>query len=111
MSLTTETFGNVLVAHTPDELTEDTAQLVRDTLLQAINEGQTSIVLQMDRTDCYDSVGLETLLDIQDAAREKGGNLKICGLEDPGRKILEVTRLDHRIDVFPSVIDAVSSFR
>ena len=111
MQVTTEKFGNVLVAHTPDELTEDTEALFLGALEEPINAGQVNIVLQMDRSDSYDSAGLTALLDLQDQLREQGGNLKVSGLDDPGRKIFEVTRLDQRFDLFESVIDAVSSFR
>jgi anti-sigma B factor antagonist len=109
--ITTETFGNVLVAHTPDELTEETITPFKEALEQAMQSGHVSVVAQMDRSDLYDSVGLTTLLDLQDLLRTAGGNLKISGLEDPGRKIFEVTRLDQRFDIFDSVIDAVSSFQ
>ena len=111
MQLTTETFGDVMVAHTPDELTEDNAVEFLDAFEQAIAAGQVKIVLQMDRSDTYDSGGLTALLDLQDRLRERGGNLKVSGLGDPGRKIFEITRLDQRFDVFDSVINAVASFQ
>ncbi len=111
MQITTETFGNVLVVHTPDELTEDTEVAFLDALEKPIAAGQVNIVLQMDRSESYDSAGLSALVDLQDRLREEGGNLKVSGLDDPGRKIFEVTRLQERFDLFESVIDAVSSFR
>jgi anti-sigma B factor antagonist len=111
MQLTTETFGNVLVAHTPDELTDDTAPNFLHALESLIAAGQINVVLQMDRSDMYDSAGLTALLDLHDLLREHGGNLKVSGLTDVGQKIFEVTRLDRRFDSFDSVIDAVSSFR
>lgn len=110
MNITTETFGNVMVAHTPDDLTEDTVDDFTRAITAAMEAGQVNIVAQMDRTDSYDSTGLSALLDWQDMLRERGGNLKVSGLGDPGRKIFEVTRLDRRFDLFDSVIDAVSSF-
>ena len=111
MKLTTETFGNVMVAHTPDDMTEETSSEFLDALERSIDEGHIHIIAQMDRTDAYDSAGLAALLDLQDQLRERGGNLKICGLADPGRKIFEITRLDRRFDLFESVIDAVASFQ
>jgi anti-sigma B factor antagonist len=111
MQITTEIFGNVLVAHTPDELTDDTSADFVNSLSEAINEKHFQVVLQMDRSDVLDSEGLTALLDLQDLTREQGGNLKISGLEEPGKKILEMTRLDQRIDLFDSVIEAVASFR
>ena len=111
MQINTEIFGNVLVAHTLDELTDDTsAEFVR-ALSDAINEQHFQVVLQMDHSETLDSAGLTALLDLQDLTREQGGNLKISGLEEPGKKILEMTRIDQRIDLFDSVIEAVSSFQ
>lgn len=111
MQITTETFGDVLVVHTPDDLTEETSRLFVDAVDGHLNNGRSSIVLQMDRTELYDSVGLTTLLDLLDRTRDIGGAVKISGLVDPGRKIFELTRLDQRFDLFDSVIDAVASFR
>ena len=111
MQVTTETFGNTMVMHTPDELTEDTTGALVDAMEEAIGRGLVRIVAQMDRTDLYDSVGLTTLLDMQDKLRENEGNLKISGLGDPGRTIFATTRLDRRFDLFDSVIDAVRSFQ
>lgn len=111
MQITTEIFGNVLVAHTPDELTDDNSDDFVTALSDAINQQHYQVVLQMDRSEILDSAGLTALLDLQDLTREQGGNLKISGLEEPGKKILEMTRLDQRIDLFDSVIEAVSSFQ
>lgn len=111
MQVTMETFGKVLVAHTPDDLNEETSRTFLDALARPIEEGQVRIVLAMDRTETYDSAGLTALLDLQDQLREQGGQLRISGLGDPGRKIFEMTRLDRRFDAFDSVIDAVDSFR
>ena len=111
MQITTETFGKVLVAHTPDELTDETATAFLDALAQPIVQGHCQVVLQMDRSETYDSVGLTALVELQDELREKGGNLKVSGLGSTGRKIFEITRLDKRFDLFESVIDAVTSFQ
>lgn len=111
MQITTETFGDVVVVHTPDDLMEEASRLLSDAIESHLRKGSSSIVLQMDRTDGYDSIGLSSLLDLQDQARQAGGSVKISGLPDLGRKIFEITRLDQRFDLFESVIDAVASFR
>ena len=111
MQLATETFGAVMVVHTPEELTSDTASVFLDALTAPIEQGRTQLVLEMEHTEGFDSEGLEALLDLQDKLRELHGNIKICGLGDPGRKIFELTRLDRRFDLFDSVIDAVASFQ
>lgn len=111
MQINTETFGDVLVAHTPDEFTDETSKAFVDALENSIDAGQLNIVLQMDRSDQFDGAGLTALVELKDSVRTKGGTLKISGLVDPGLKIFEVTRLNNRFEIFDSVIDAVSSFR
>jgi anti-sigma B factor antagonist len=111
MQITSETFGDVVVVHTPDDLMEETSRLLTEAIEMHLRKGSSAIVLQMDRTDSYDSAGLTALVDLQDQARQAGGTVKISGLEEPGRKIFELTRLDQRFDLFDSVIDAVASFR
>lgn len=108
--ISTETFGNVVVAHTPDELTEDSAAGLLGALEEPIEAGRVRIVLQMDGTEVYDSAGLTALVELQEKLRAAGGNLVVCGLVDPGRKIFEITRLDQRFDLYESAIDAVESF-
>ena len=111
MQITTETFGNVMVAHTPDEMTDEHVADFIQAIEEAAEVGHVRIVAQMDRTDLFDSYGLSSLVDLQEKLRERDGNLKISGLEHHGRKIFEVTRLDRQFDVFESVIDAVASFQ
>jgi anti-sigma B factor antagonist len=111
MQILTETFGDVLVAHAPDELTDDVAHLVANTLKRAAEAGQSRVVLQMDRTDGFDSAGLTVLLDLHDLLRQMGGGIKVCGLTDTGRKVFEITRLERRFELFESLVDAVGSFR
>jgi len=108
MQLATETFGNVLVAHAPEELTDDFVKNFLDALAEPVHAGHVRIVLQMDRTDAFDGAGLSALLDLRDELRMQRGNVVLCGLRDPGRKIFEVTRLDKQFEVFDSVIDAVT---
>ena len=110
MSITTETFGRVLVAHTPEELNEETARDVMRALETPVAGGTVNVVALMDRTESLDSAGLTALLDLRDELRQHGGNLKICNLSETGRKVFELTRLDDHLDTFDSVIDAVASF-
>lgn len=110
MAITTETFGRVLVAHTPEELNEETSRDLMNTLETPVANGTVNIVAQMDRTEVLDSAGLTALLDLRDELRQHGGNLKICNLTETGRKVFDLTRLDDKLDTFDSVIDAVASF-
>jgi anti-anti-sigma factor len=108
MNLPTEIFGNVVVIHSPEDLTaEQSANFQK----YVTNQERHNVVLDMDNTEALDSDGLAALLDAQTQLREKTGDLKIATANSINRKILEITRLDEQLEVFDSVIDAVKSFR
>uniref|UniRef100_A0A7C2K0E9 Anti-sigma factor antagonist n=1 Tax=Schlesneria paludicola TaxID=360056 RepID=A0A7C2K0E9_9PLAN len=111
MSLSSETFGSVVVIHAPDELLQETAQALQDSVRTHLEQGHARIVLQMDRTDLFDSQGLESLLDVQEGIRAQGGRVCLSGLTDTARTVLEMTRLDRCFEHYESVIDAVSHLK
>jgi anti-sigma B factor antagonist len=108
MNLPTETFGNVVVVHAPEELAADQVDGFRAFLRKLEHP---AVVLDLDRTESLDSAGLTALLDSQDELRSSDGNLKIATANTYNRKILEVTRIDSQLEVFASVIEAVKSYR
>lgn len=107
MKLPTETFGDVIVAHTPEELSGDTADQLEQVLtgLDRVN-----VVLDISGSETIDSGGLEAICTAQEALRALGGDLKVSTTSSVNRKILEITRLDEQIEVYEAVIDAVRSF-
>ena len=107
MKLPTEIFGDVVVVHTPEELSNDMADELRRFLT---NLERSKVIIDMNGTETIDSMGLETLLDVQDELRENSGDLKVSTNNYFNRKILEITRLDQHLEVFDSVIDGVKSF-
>jgi len=108
MNLATETFGNVIVVHTPEDFSAEQSEDLLDFLVTLPHR---KLVLDIDFTEALDSAGLTALLDSQESLRELGGDVKIATRGAVNRKILEITRLDRQLEVFESVIDAVKSFR
>jgi len=107
MKLPTEIFGDVVVVHTPEELSEEqTPQLVG--FLTSLE--RSSVIVDLDGTETIDSQGLTMLLDAQERLRGIGGDLRLSASNPYNRKILEITRLDQSLEVFETVLEAVKSF-
>src|SRR5580693_10269691 len=51
------------------------------------------VVLQLDQVEFVDSSGLGAMMRLVQAARAKGGDVKLCGLPPKVRKVLEMTHL------------------
>jgi anti-sigma B factor antagonist len=107
MNLPTEVFGNVVVVHTPDELSADQAERF-ESFIGTL--GQNRVVLDLDNTELLDSAGLAALLNCQERLLELGGGARVATTSATNRKILEITRIDRQVEVFESVLDAVKSF-
>jgi anti-anti-sigma factor len=107
MNLPTEVFGDVVVVHTPEEVSFDNSRELQEFLSQL---DHVKVIVDLDGTETIDSAGLTTLLDAQDELRPQGGDLKVMTSNQVNRKIFEITRLDQQLEVFPNVIDAVKSF-
>ena len=107
MQLPTEIYGEVVVAHTPEELGHENATEL-ETFLVTLERA--NVIVELNGTETIESLGLEALLNAQEALQTVGGNLKIATSIEANRKILEITRLDQQLEVFDTVIDAVKSF-
>ena len=108
MNLPTEIFGDVVVVHAPQELGAEQAEPLAGFVPQL---ERTHVVFDLDGTELLDSRGLEALLGVQDALRDRGGDMRIAVTNSTNRKIFEITRLDQQLEIFDSVIDAVKSFQ
>lgn len=107
MKLPTEVFGDVVVVHTPEEISGDSAALLESFLTSLERH---NVIVDLDGTETVEGGGLEALLNAQEALRALQGDLKISTRNTTNRKILEITRLDQQLEVFETVIDAVKSF-
>ncbi len=67
------------------------------------------IVLQMDDVVFVDSSGLGALVRLVQAARSKGGDLKLSGVPASVRKTLEMTHLLSQFEVYDSVEEAITA--
>jgi anti-sigma B factor antagonist len=67
------------------------------------------VVLQLDRLDFIDSSGLGALMRLMQAARAKGGDLKLSGLQPKIRRVLEMTHLLSQFETYDSIEEAITA--
>ena len=65
------------------------------------------VVLQLERVDYVDSSGLGALVRQVSTARTNGGDLRLCTLQRPVRRILELTKLLALFEVYDSEAEAI----
>lgn len=67
------------------------------------------IVLQMDAVEFVDSSGLGALVRLMQAARARGGDLKLSGVPPKVRKAMEMTHLLGQFETYDSVEEAITA--
>ena len=67
------------------------------------------VVLQFDHVEFVDSSGLGALVRLMQAARSKGGDLKLTGLPPNVRTMLELTSLLSQFETYDSVEEAITA--
>ena len=67
------------------------------------------VVLQLDQVEFVDSSGLGAMVRLTQAARSKGGDLKLSGVPARIRKTLEMTSLISQFETYDSVEEAITA--
>jgi len=67
------------------------------------------VVLQMENVEFIDSSGLGAIMRLMQAARAKGGDLKLCGLTAKIRKVLELTHLLPQFEAYDCMEEAITA--
>ena len=65
------------------------------------------VVLQLEQVAFVDSSGLGALVRLVAAARAKGGDIKLCGIQPQFRKTLEMTSLLSMFETYDSEAEAI----
>lgn len=67
------------------------------------------VVLQLEQVGFIDSSGLGALVRLVGTARAKGGDIKLCGVQQQVRKTLEMTNLLSLFETYESVAEAITA--
>lgn len=67
------------------------------------------VVLQLENVEFVDSSGLGAMMRLVQAARAKGGDLKLSGLTPKIRKVLELTHLISQFEAYDCMEEAITA--
>ncbi|MEW5944830.1 MAG: STAS domain-containing protein [bacterium] len=81
------------------ELTHEGAQALYERMLNALNRGDTSVVLDLEGCGFVSSSGLGTIAAALMIARSRGGDLKIRRPRLNVRSTLNITKLDEIVEI------------
>ncbi len=111
MNVRCDDYDHVTVVGLTGELNAETADVFRKQIEVRLARKVRFFVVDLEAITFIDSKGLEALLWVQEQCDEQLGQIRLCKPDDTCRKILQVTRLDGRFDVFTDVTEAVKTMR
>ncbi len=91
-------------------LTQEDAEQFKDHLRHALSESSGRVVVDLSAVPFVDSRGLEVLVEANDVLGEGGRSLKLCGINETIREVLDLTGLALRFDHFDDTNSALRSF-
>jgi anti-sigma B factor antagonist len=108
--VTTTNYGDVTVMSIKGDLCVDTGEDFAEQRDRLLSESRSRLVIDCASLTALDSSGLELLNATRMACEEQNGTLKICSLDEIGRKIFEITRLERQFEIHDDLDSAVRSF-
>lgn len=110
MNLETEMRGNVLVVAVSGNLDALTAPELADLISTQLRDDKTALVADLAGLDYTSSAGLRVLLNGVKEARQKGGDLRLAGIQPNVKKVLDLSGFTSIMKAYPDVDTAVASF-
>jgi len=110
VNLQLDVFDNVTVIKISGRIDTHSVQRLRQQLTLATSGSDKNIVIDLAGVDFIDSSGLATIVQAMKQCRTGAGDLRLCKPTQSVRMVLELTRLDKAIDIFPTQESALASF-
>lgn len=112
MSIKCDEYSQVCVITLNGDFVGTDAQASRKSVDELIEKRQiVDFVLDFEKSGFLDSEGLETLLWIKRKVEDLFGQIKLAGLDENCRKILEMTRLEPRFECHADLPSALKTMR
>ena len=112
MPLKCEEYNNVCVVGLAGDLSAETAQELRKAVDERIEQRQlVDFIVDFEKAGFVDSEGLESLLWLKRRCEDLFGQTKLVNLDENCRKILEITRLEHRFECHGDLAGALKTMR
>jgi anti-sigma B factor antagonist len=110
VNLHVDSVDNITVIKLSGRLDTYSAQRLRQQILLMASGPNKNLIVDLAGLDFIDSSGLAAIVQGMKQCRAGGGDLRLCRPPQAIRMVLELTRLDKALDIFPNHESAIHSF-
>ena len=110
MEIQEQRHGAVTVLKPHGALIREETEQFREKLDAARSKSFGRIVIDISSVPYVDSGGLETLVEITEQLAQSGHALKLCGVNETVREVLDLTDLTSLFEYFEDINSAVRSY-
>ena len=111
MNASVEPLGEVIIVHVAGSVDGLTAEDLQRVFSSEVEAGRKNLVADFAGVDYTSSAGLRVLLATLKQTRSRGGDLRLAAPRQEVSKVLDLSGFTGILRVFPTVDDAVRSFR
>jgi len=109
-NLKIEQKGDIFILRIKGRLDAVTSPLVEKKVFEAINNGQSNLLLDMAEVVYLSSAGMRMLLSITKRLRTMSGKLAICSVTTNVVDVLKMSGFDHTLHLFKTEEEALRYF-
>jgi anti-sigma B factor antagonist len=88
----------------------NTSQGFEDKLIQAIDDGSKSMIIDFKNLDYISSAGLRVILKATKALKREDGKIMLCDMQDYVKEVFEISGFDSLLPIVGSMGDALDAF-
>ena len=112
MAIKCEDYSNVCVISLGGDLAGETSTELKRAVDARVDQHRiVDFVVDLEKAGFIDSEGLESLLWLKRRSEDLFGQIKLVNLDESCRKILEITRLEHRFECHADLPGALKTMR
>jgi anti-anti-sigma factor len=100
--------ASLAIVRLPAEIESDTAELVRDTLLAVLNQGITSLVIDMTQTSFCGVGGAGAIARAHQRTLASGAAILVAAPAPIVRRVLVIAGIDRLVPIFPTLAAALA---
>jgi anti-anti-sigma factor len=102
--------NDVLIIRADGDLNARLVEPLVAELSGLIDGGMRKIIVDCARLDNVSSYGLGVLIRLHTKMAKHGGNVKLCQIKGVIAKVLNITKLDKLLEIYPDVDAAMEAF-